>query len=197
MCGMKACDVRLCPSCGTHLHVLVDPRAVREPGNALLAKVHERLVRSHDDGRGWPQGVVEVERDDLDVGWCPPGATTGRRRRGDGAGTSRGVSRDDARSRRRREGGPHGRSERRGHGSEVGCVVVALGRKGIVRRVTGRTLALFFKNETRKGRSNVTTGRLQPSLAPSCDVAVADNSSHHHSSARERCRSAPRRTPRP
>jgi len=56
--------------------------------------------------------------------------------------------------------------------------------------------ALFFKNETRKRRSNVTTGRLQPSLAPSCDVA-ADDTHHHHSSARERCRSAPRRTPRP
>ena len=55
--------------------------------------------------------------------------------------------------------------------------------------------ALFFKNETRKRRSNVTTGRLQPSLAPSATVAA--NSSHHHSSARERCRSAPRRTPRP
>ena len=187
---MKACDVRLCSSCGTHLHVLVDARAVREPRYALLAKVHERLVRSHDDGRGWPQGVVEVERDDLDVGWCPPGATTG-----DGAGTSRGVSRDDARSRRRREGGPHGRSERRGHGSEVGCVVVALGEKALSGELpVGH--ALFSKNGTRKRRSNVTTGRLQPSLAPSCDVA-ADDTHHHHSSARERCRSAPRRTPRP
>ena len=56
--------------------------------------------------------------------------------------------------------------------------------------------ALFFKNETCKRLSNVTTGRLQPSLAPSCDVA-ADDTHHHHSSARERCRSAPRRTPRP
>ena len=55
--------------------------------------------------------------------------------------------------------------------------------------------ALFFKIETGKRRSNVTTGRLQPSLAPSATVAA--NSSHHHSSARERCRSAPRRTPRP
>ena len=49
----------------------------------------------------------------------------------------------------------------------------------------------------RDGLMYANTGRLQPSLAPSCDVAVADNSSHHHSSARERCRSAPRRTPRP
>ena len=56
--------------------------------------------------------------------------------------------------------------------------------------------ALFFKIETGKRRSNVTTGRLQPSLAPSCDVA-ADDTHHHHSSARERCCSAPRRTPRP
>jgi hypothetical protein len=55
---------------------------------------------------------------------------------------------------------------------------------------------LFFKIETGKRRSNVTTGRLQPSLAPSCDVA-ADDTHHHHSSARERCCSAPRRTPRP
>lgn len=55
---------------------------------------------------------------------------------------------------------------------------------------------LFSKNGTCKRRSNVTTGRLQPSLAPSCDVA-ADDTHHHHSSARERCRSAPRRTPRP
>ena len=54
---------------------------------------------------------------------------------------------------------------------------------------------LFSKNGTCKRRSNVTTGRLQPRLAPSATVAA--NSSHHHSSARERCRSAPRRTPRP
>ena len=185
---MKACDVRLCSSCGTHLHVLVDSRAVREPRYALLAKVHERLVRSHDDGRGWPQGVVEVERDDLDVGWAR-GAT-----RGDGAGTSRGVSRDDARSRRRREGGPHGRSERRGHTARLGVSWSPSGKKALSGELpVGHTL--FSKNGTCKRRSSVTTGRLQPSLAPSATVAA--NSSHHHSSARERCRSAPRRTPRP
>mmetsp|Transcript_11400 Transcript_11400/g.49141 ORF Transcript_11400/g.49141 Transcript_11400/m.49141 type:complete len:309 (-) Transcript_11400:49-975(-) len=68
------------------LHVLVDPRAVRKPRYPLLAKVHERLVRSHDDRGGGPQRVVQVERDDLHLG------SPGRRRRGGGEGTAGGAA---------------------------------------------------------------------------------------------------------
>ena len=64
------------------LHVLVDAGAVWETRDALLAKVHEGLVRGSHHRGGWPQGIVQIERDDLDAAAASDSAS----RRGGGEG---------------------------------------------------------------------------------------------------------------